>query len=91
MRDQSAVRADHDMGPDDAIGTDRGALADHGAVFNPRRGIDRIHVKVFANIAVDVFEFCGGYRDIPGLSSDVWLRRVSDLSGSKKIARPPRS
>jgi hypothetical protein len=48
-------------------------------------------VEVFANIAVDVFEFCGGYRDIPGLSSDVWLRRVSDLSGSKKIARPPRS
>jgi hypothetical protein len=44
-------------------------------------------VKVFNKIVADVFEFCGGYRDIPGLSSDVWLRHVSGMSGSKKIAR----
>ncbi len=43
MRDQLAIGADHDMATDDAIGTDRGALADHSAIFNPRGGIDRRH------------------------------------------------
>ena len=43
MRDQLAVRADNDVGSDDAVGTDRGPLADHSAIFNPRGGIDRIH------------------------------------------------
>src|SRR5882762_7584997 len=43
MRDQLAIRADHDMGPDDAVGTDRGALADHSAILDPRGGIDRTH------------------------------------------------
>src|ERR1700737_2128530 len=57
MRDQLAVRANHDVGADDEVGTDRGALADHSAVFNPRGGIDCAHGPVFANIAVDVREF----------------------------------
>jgi len=43
VRDQLAVRADHDMGPDDAVRTDRRALADHSAILNPRGGIDRNH------------------------------------------------
>src|SRR5436190_24385234 len=45
MRDQSAVSADHHMATDDAIGTDRGPLADHCAVFYPRGGIDRRHPR----------------------------------------------
>src|SRR6267142_7128756 len=32
MRDQLAVGADNDVGPDDAIGADRGPLADHSAI-----------------------------------------------------------
>src|SRR3982074_3904099 len=40
MRDQLAIRADHDMGPDDAVGTDRRALADHRAILHPRGRID---------------------------------------------------
>ena len=43
MRDQFAVLADNDVGPDDAIGTDRGPLADHSAILNPRGWIDRTH------------------------------------------------
>jgi hypothetical protein len=46
MRDQRAVRADHDIGADNAVGTDRGALADHRTVFNPRGRIDLAHRKV---------------------------------------------
>src|SRR4051794_30980126 len=38
MPDQPAIGADHDVWPDDAVRTDRGALADHGAIFNPRDG-----------------------------------------------------
>src|ERR1700716_536208 len=43
MRDQLAVGADHDVGADDAIRTDRGALSDHSAILNPRGGIDHVH------------------------------------------------
>src|SRR6266576_5389164 len=43
MRDQLAAGTDVDVRTDNAIRTDRGALADHSAIFNPRRGIDRTH------------------------------------------------
>ena len=43
MRDQLAVRPDNDVAADDTIGTDRRALANHGAIFNPRGWIDRAH------------------------------------------------
>src|SRR5258708_9748956 len=43
MADQLAILADHDVRTDHAMGTDRGALADHSAIFNPRGGIDQTH------------------------------------------------
>jgi hypothetical protein len=43
MTNQPAVFPDHDMGTDCAIGTNDRALANHGAVLNPRGGIDRAH------------------------------------------------
>jgi hypothetical protein len=43
VRDQLAVRADDDVRTDDAVGTNRCALADHSAILNPRGGIDRAH------------------------------------------------
>jgi hypothetical protein len=57
MCDQLAVRANYDLGADDAVGTNGSALADHSAVFNPRGRIDCAHGPVFAKIAVDALEF----------------------------------
>src|SRR3979411_164591 len=60
MRDQLAIRADHDVRADDAIGTDRRALADHSAILNSRGGVDRTHRMVryqSARLHADVFDF----------------------------------
>jgi hypothetical protein len=43
VRDQLAVGADDDVRADDAVGTDRCALADHSAILYPRGGIDPAH------------------------------------------------
>jgi hypothetical protein len=46
MPDQFAIWANHRVAADDAVRTNRGAFADHSAIFNPRGGIDRAHRKV---------------------------------------------
>ena len=51
MRDQFAVRANCNMAADDAVGTNRGVLADHSAIFNPRGGIDRAHRRGLVSLA----------------------------------------
>src|SRR6478736_7410742 len=60
VRDQLAVRPDRDVRTDDAIGTDRCALADHSAILNPRGGIDRAHRMVryrSVPLCLNLFDF----------------------------------
>src|ERR1700733_1202352 len=55
MRHQFAVRADHDMWTNDAIGADRRARADHCAVLDPGGGVDRGHRMVrYQPVAIGV-------------------------------------
>ena len=70
VTDQLAIGADDDVATDDAVGTDRGALADHSAVLNPRGGIDRAHrmIRYRFALSADVFDFAvvsAQFRDCP--------------------------
>src|SRR5438477_7230908 len=60
VTDELAVGADDDVAANDTVWTDRGALADHSAVLNPRGGIDRAHRMVryrFVRFEADVLDF----------------------------------
>src|ERR1700748_3938046 len=80
MRDQLAVRADNNVAADNTVGTDRRALADHSAIFNPRGGIDRAHrgSLIACRSGGHLFDFAvvsAGWRGCPVTSGYVLYRR----------------